>query len=662
MTKKTMKEYCVMISYDMTRNPFSTMRNSLQQSIRQVLPSPIHSDIGKETIRLFWGVPVAAALMIPALALSPISVTAQTYTTNDLEIDFIRAYDEVWKDKGSGADRDVSFWRPTPPAGWHRVGHHAKSGYSYPTDSVMIVKERTSGTLAKPTGYTLIWKDAGSGADRDASVWRPKCPDSYKALGDVTNGSHGQPSTNEVRCIRTSALEAALPGGFIWNDAGSGADADFGAWGIQPPTTDATYGYLTRGLFYGAASHSRPANNSVAVLWAIKIPARSDAQRAGLISDALLFDYTQVFQWVWDDKGSGAHRDVGFFRPVPRPGYYALGHYAHASHATPTDIVIVVKEKQPGALAAPLNYEWIWNDAGSGANRDGAVWWPVCPSNYVALGLVTSSGNKPSTNEVRCVRQDLTAQAQVGDQIWNDSGSGAKRDFAAWRIKANSAPPGEGYLAPGGFIGHASHGQIGNAGARALKIKLPLFKNTQPFHAPQLSGYGRPSDFESQTVTSEIYLPFTAVKDPLWSPVKMAKDSPYYKLIRTDRFKLIDHIYNQTSTDQSVKWRYTIALQNSESFTHQTGVSLTAGYQNQPGGVGYSASVTVSYSFTYQTARSKTETTFIEVPVTAKPGKAVAAYTVQSTFQLYRADGSPVGTSASANQDSFVFAEYPSGK
>lgn len=278
----------------------------------------------------------------------------------------------------------------------------------------------------------------------------------------------------------------------------------------------------------------------------------------------------------------------------------------------------------------------------------------------MALGLVTSSGAKPSKEEVRCVRQDLTAPAEVGKQIWNDSGSGAKSDFAAWSVKANNAPSGEAYVSPGTFIGHASHRQIGNAKARALKMKLPFFPSPTSLNRPELSDYRRPSEFESQSVTSEVYLPFTAVKDEAWSLAKRAKDSPYYKLVRTDQFKLIDHLHNSTSTEQSVKWVYSIALQNSESFTHQTGISLTAGYKCEPAGVGYSASVTLNYSFTYQKFRSETETTTFEVPATALPGKAVAAYTVHSEFQLYRADGSAVGSPASANlRDSVVFVEYP---
>jgi hypothetical protein len=397
----------------------------------------------------------------------------------------------------------------------------------------------------------------------------------------------------------------------------------------------------------------------IASLLAIALlsPASSIAQAT--FSDHLDIDYTEVFECVWDDSGSGADRDVGFFRPVPRPGYYALGHYASASHAMPHDVVtIVVKEKRPGALAPPLNYQLIWTDSGSGADDDGAVWSPSCPTNYLALGLVTSSGAKPSADAVRCVRQDLTAQAEVGDLIWNDAGSGAHSDFSAWSVEANGAPEGEAYVAPGTFIGHASHEKVSISGARALKLRLPVVPAPQSLPAPQLMGTGPPSSFQSQTTTSQIVLPFTAVKDPALSQARMARDSPYYRLVRKDRYKLIDHVYNTTDREQSFTWSYSIAIGNAETFTHQTGISLTSKYENKL--TGYSVSATLSYSFTHEKSRSKEETTTIEVPVTASPGKAVAAFAVNSTFQLFRRDGSEVGVPANANEpNSVVFVQFP---
>ncbi|RAH16792.1 MAG: hypothetical protein CMB58_002840, partial [Methanobacteriota archaeon] len=47
----------------------------------------------------------------------------------------ISEYDEVWNDSGSGAEQDVSVWRPRVPAGCHLIGMTAKNGHSRPTFS-----------------------------------------------------------------------------------------------------------------------------------------------------------------------------------------------------------------------------------------------------------------------------------------------------------------------------------------------------------------------------------------------------------------------------------------------------------------------------------------------------------------------------------------------
>lgn len=230
-----------------------------------LMPSTVNKKVPMKRI-------VTACIVTIALS-APVGAIAQTHQTSEIEIDFVLAYDEIWNDRGSGAARDVSFWRPTPATGWYRVGHHVKLGHGFPTEATMVVKAKVGDSLAKPIDYAGIWNDSGSGADRDVSVWRPVCPNGYQALGDVANGSHAKPSIDEVRCVKASALEQAQPGAEIWNDSDSGADNDFGAWGIRAWALDDSYEYLSRGLFYGANSHSRPEESAVKVLWTIKVPA-----------------------------------------------------------------------------------------------------------------------------------------------------------------------------------------------------------------------------------------------------------------------------------------------------------------------------------------------------------------------------------------------------
>lgn len=621
---------------------------------------------------------------------------AQTAVSSDLiEVDFVRAVKAIWDDDGSGANEDVSFWRPTPEFGFHAVGDHAKRGYDGPSVGIMVVREIQPGILAVPTGYSLIWTDEGSGADDDGSLWQPNCPPGYSALGHVANIGHQAPDVNEIRCVSDKVLVDGDPGGFLWDDKGAGSDDDVSVWSIRARIDDQEAYYRSSGLFYAGIGYGRP---NVA-LKAIKVskPAvtptaqnqsgtSSPAPQNGSIklsNEDLEFDFTANYDLVWDDKGSGANDNVSIHRPVPRDGFFALGHFMHNSYDLPTDddMMMVVREKEAGsgALVAPLNYTPVWNDEGSGANQDVTIWKPACPRQYVALGMVASDGTVPSPDEVRCVRDRLTVIAGLkraaptekgkeGDivAIWTDQGSGAERDFAAYGVQPNTAPAGEAFMTPGSFVAVASYDSGMALGeARALKMKLPKIEPNQSLAKPVLRGFGAPSKYEQMTTTTEILLPFTAVIDPSWSQARMALESPVYRLVRSDRYKLKFHYDNSGgSIRNSREVRITSSVTNSESFANETGVSLTVGYDTGGGklsGPSTNVSVTVHNNFTYTSTESSTDSETDVLPLNVPPGKAGALFVVESTFQLKRADGSPVGTTqpTQENPRSVVIAEYP---
>jgi hypothetical protein len=116
--------------------------------------------------------------------------------------------------------------------------------------------------------------------------------------------------------------------------------------------------------------------------------------------------------------------------------------------------MLVAQALEPEALAAPLDYEKVWEDRGSGADEDGSFWRPLPPEGYVCLGLVAQRGwGKPGLDVVRCVRFDLVAPGKLGDRIWIDKGTGAHTDFGSWTI----VPADENGISVGAFEGHTSH-------------------------------------------------------------------------------------------------------------------------------------------------------------------------------------------------------------
>jgi hypothetical protein len=160
--------------------------------------------------------------------------------------------------------------------------------------------------------------------------------------------------------------------------------------------------------------------------------------------------------------------DGAFYRPAAMPGgFAAVGHYGQGDYGTPRGLLLVARERTSGALAAPVGYELIWIDAGSGATDDGGFWWPLPPPGYRCLGVVANgSWGVPSRDEVRCVREEFAAPGYVAGEIWNDDGSLAHRDFGCWQIVPSS---GSG-LYSGTFAGRSYESDQGYT-----KPTLPVY-------------------------------------------------------------------------------------------------------------------------------------------------------------------------------------------
>jgi len=164
-------------------------------------------------------------------------------------------------------------------------------------------------------------------------------------------------------------------------------------------------------------------------------------------------EFTTSYSPIWNDKGSGASSPVSFWRPNITSGWSRVGHHISKGYGNPQGSTMLVRPRTNGAIADPSDYTLIWNDKGSEASQDGSVWRAVCKNGYQALGDVTSSSHaKPATTEMVCVHESALVNANVGNAIWSDSGSGAKMDFASWEIS-----PSNGNQSRGLFFGSDSY-------------------------------------------------------------------------------------------------------------------------------------------------------------------------------------------------------------
>ncbi|KAM0070372.1 putative vacuolar protein sorting-associated protein [Helianthus debilis subsp. tardiflorus] len=118
------------------------------------------------------------------------------------------------------------------------------------------------------------------------------------------------------------------------------------------------------------------------------------------------------FTKIWSNN------DVTFFEPSPIPdGFSMLGCYCQ-SNATPLfGWVLAGKDVSGGTLAAPVDYTLVWS-----SNNSFYVWLPTPPEGYKSVGYtITTLPSKPSLDQIRCVRADLTDETEVDALLWSSS-------------------------------------------------------------------------------------------------------------------------------------------------------------------------------------------------------------------------------------------------
>ena len=166
----------------------------------------------------------------------------------------------VWKDKGSGARRDGSFWTLTESIGDFKLLGDVVCGQAntenQPCERTILVEDKNGNNpiLSKPKSSSLIWTEAGSGAHSNVKIYRLNPEKGYICLGMVAVQS-GNPDLDRYRCVRNDFVDDAKLQGNLWDDGGSGAHSHFTAYGIQ-----ATHATLSTGLFHGFASYNHGAN------------------------------------------------------------------------------------------------------------------------------------------------------------------------------------------------------------------------------------------------------------------------------------------------------------------------------------------------------------------------------------------------------------------
>jgi len=173
---------------------------------------------------------------------------------------------------------------------------------------------------------------------------------------------------------------------------------------------------------------------------------------------------------IYSDRGTGADTDLAVFEPVIPDGFFMVGHFAQPNHqGSMNGTVPLVKPLDPAALAAPVGFESYYSDRGSGGDQDVTFFRVIPPAGYVALGDIVAIGYAPNPpayvkNIYRCVRQDLVKQGEFNRSVWTDKGSGADKDGSVWYVHPTTEgvtgyfKVQSGYSIPSAYLAQCLHG------------------------------------------------------------------------------------------------------------------------------------------------------------------------------------------------------------
>ena len=419
------------------------------------------------------------------------------------------------------------------------------------------------------------------------------------------------------------------------------------------------------------------------------------AAQSGVIeSDKFFIQIIKDFENVWDDRGSGATRDVTILRPKAPAGFYTLGHvavprYQIDGRRTPFAIVIKPKPGSEHLLTAPSRFEWVYDDAGTGADRDLAIYSAECPNGFVALGAIATPGgtDNPSDPSFRCISRSVVMRAQWDQKsIWDDAESGGDHGVGLWRTTYRGPrTPNAFVMLSNGFWPTKEASTPDTDDAWALSFSFNNLANpfgdlpsdlASQIDRPKLTGPRWEGGSGRHTISRTYPVPFFVVDDPLYDYVEQWLNSPTYTINRTVSYVLVDDYDNTgcavrgTEADEfSVSMEVGIETESNWSASFGSSVSSTLGAELslEPIGLGGSvtASVTAEFSSSFgfggssTTTNSRTITKMHKVP----KGTYAALFQRKSTYEVFRADGTRVegGTTAYSDENHVFEGWSPPG-
>lgn len=136
-----------------------------------------------------------------------LAVSSSTYGTF-ASGKFINKLSLVWSDQRTQWNKNyhVSVWRAICPNGYISVGDIVCRSSDPPT-SVMVYANKSDGKFMQPSGFDLVWRSTDSGTRDPLTIWTPRAPPGYVAIGCVIVPDYYEPDPGVVYCVRKDCVK-----------------------------------------------------------------------------------------------------------------------------------------------------------------------------------------------------------------------------------------------------------------------------------------------------------------------------------------------------------------------------------------------------------------------------------------------------------------------
>jgi hypothetical protein len=371
-------------------------------------------------------------------------------------VEDVSSYREVWTSEGTMARSEVSVWAPDDEEDLTAdkvrvcVGHYASQGFGKPASGQMLlVKDGSVGMMTfssehmKSVIHTYMphpkrFKQVWNKqkGNKKFFAWRPISPSSkFVPLGHVCTTTDEEPPTS---CVRLVPKKWVVP----YQKAPSLVWDDSGTGGRPGSIWSNKQGpvLVTQGHEPPTETRYKLKKKSFAVDPSDVESMKAQPQESEYDVDAVDpgLELSADYEFVWNEDGSGASRDASAWRPKLADGGVWFGDYVHSSDDRPRVGTLMCAADHPRMFAAPESFELVCQKKKGDHKMFG--WRAVAPSpQYVQLGdIITTTPQEPTDLPFRCVHKSLLRAVQGRKQIWTDEGGMFSRGekVAIWESPA----------------------------------------------------------------------------------------------------------------------------------------------------------------------------------------------------------------------------------